>query len=181
MTTRYVYTSPIGGRSQELGLPQLLHPEFTDLGEASALTGNLMAILVDKGYLALYEALQIAGVDPATVKVKQSAPPAREARERECGWCDGRKTKQAPSTDFTIPCPYCKGTGKEVLRAQPQAREDAQPHVHLTYAANSKQHKTDIGWLIEKLQADRRDYLAHDARALRMSRLISFLTEELGR
>lgn len=64
-------------------------------------------------------------VSLSALATREEAPA--EAGERECGWCDGRKTKQTPSTDFTIPCPYCKGTGKEVLRAQPPAREDAQP------------------------------------------------------
>lgn len=126
MTTRYVYTSPVSGRKQVLGLAQVLHPEFADLGEASALTGNLLATLVDKGYLALYEALQIAGVSPETVSVVGNGV-------------------DAPLRPSRTPAPPFVDTDAQF---QPVIER-----VHVTHAANAAQHKADVNWLIDYLRS----------------------------
>lgn len=45
-----------------------------------------------------------------------------QAPARECAWCDGRKTVQTASTDVTVRCGHCNGTG---LEAALTPREEA--------------------------------------------------------
>ena len=159
MTTRYIYKSPISGRKSEFTLAQILHPELADLGECSALTGNLLAILVDKGYLALYEALQIAGVPPGAVKVEQpQSHPCYDEHQPGCD-CPIPEQKATPTPPFL-----------ERMVSNPVG----------DIAVSALQHRQDVDWLISHLEQHARERSASSEWA-RIRRLQSFLREELLR
>lgn len=160
MTTRYIYKSPISGRTRDMTLAQVLEPDAVE----TDMMGGLLAILVDKGYLALHEALQLADVPPGSVSVVDDGFDVPKDTAYVC-----RADLVRPSH---TPAPPVLDTDAQFRPGQMVSNPVGDISV------SALQHRQDVDWLIGKLQLELRGPAEHD---LRIRRLQSFLREELLR